>query len=109
MRRPVLRLLLSFVLAALVAASHGQARRADVKEEQAAPGPVLEAANEEARAAYKAARDHLLADAGPVVLFDGEVIIFRYGSHRRVTRTATALYDDLKTVGHIVMGLHALV
>src|SRR5262245_43987062 len=109
MPRMTWRAMLLLVVFALLAASHGQARRESDSSETVKPGPALKSANEEARSAYKAAREHLLAQAGPIVLFDGDALIFRYGSHRRVRRVVPALYEDLKTVGHMVMGLHALI
>src|SRR5581483_6396097 len=69
----------------------------------------LKAANETARAAYRAAREHALAEAGPVVLWDGDELVFRYGSYRRVSRPTPTVYHDLKTTGHMVLGLYALV
>src|SRR5262245_36745504 len=69
----------------------------------------LKAANEAARAAYRAAREHALAQSGPVVLWDGDELVFRYGSYRRVSRPTPAVYHDLKTTGHMVLGLYALV
>src|SRR5262249_43834551 len=46
--------------------------------------------------------------AGPVVLFDGSDLVFRYGSYRRVSHPTPPLYGDLKTVSHVTLGLHSL-
>src|SRR3954469_1759487 len=63
----------------------------------------LKAANETARAAYRAAREHAVAEGGPVVLWDGDELVFRYGNYRRVSRPTPAAYHDLKTTGHMVL------
>lgn len=72
------------------------------------PQADLQAGNEAARTAYRAARAQVLAESGPVVLYDGDQLIFRYGTVRRVTHPTPVLYHDLKTVGHMVLGMHAL-
>jgi hypothetical protein len=68
----------------------------------------LKAGNELARAAYRAARERVLAGLGPVVLWDGDDLVFRYGNYRRVGRPTPAFFHDLKTTGHLVLGLDAL-
>jgi hypothetical protein len=70
---------------------------------------ALEEVNRSARAAYAAARERALSALGPVVLWNGEELIFRYGSVRQTSRPTPTVYNDLKTVGHVVLGLHALV
>jgi hypothetical protein len=68
----------------------------------------LKAANEIARATYRAARERVLADVGPVVLWDGDDLVFRYGNYRRVSHPTPAFFHDLKTTGHMVLGLEGL-
>lgn len=104
-RPPSLMLLL---LVTLLAANHGHSQRDEDKPDRAKAAAALKSVNEEARAAYKAAREHLQNQAGPVVLFDGDDLVFRYGSYRRVTQPTPALYHDLKAIGHVALGLHAL-
>src|SRR5689334_10537743 len=89
------------VLVALSAPGHGPAAVGDAAAD-------LKDVNEACRAAYRAAREGLLERCGPVVLWNGEELVFRYGRYRRVSRPTTAVYHDLKTVGHVVLGLYAL-
>ncbi len=53
-------------------------------------------------------RERALAGVGPVVLFDGDEIVFRYGESRRASKITPALYTDLKSVSHVALGLAAL-
>lgn len=76
--------------------------------ESAEAGKTLEAVNQQARAAYAAARERAVARAGPVVLYDGDHLTLRYGSARLVRPVRPPLYHDLKTVGHLVLALDAL-
>jgi hypothetical protein len=68
----------------------------------------LKAANDVARAAYRDARERALAACGPIVLWDGDNLIFRYGTYRRVSQPTPAFYHDLKTTGHMALGLAAM-
>lgn len=70
---------------------------------------ALDALNKLARAAYQKARERALARSGPVVLFDGDDLVLRYGVVREQARVTPQLYHDLKAVGHVALGLHALV
>jgi hypothetical protein len=78
-------------------------------EDKLDPVTQLKNVNDAARAAYRAARERALASSGPIVLYNGDALTFRYGSYRRVSRPTSALYHDLKTVSHVVLGLHALI
>ncbi|MFO0843640.1 MAG: hypothetical protein U0797_14795 [Gemmataceae bacterium] len=69
---------------------------------------VLQGVNLAARAPYSAAREYLVARNGPVVLWNGDEIVLRYGSVREARQVMPAVYHDLKTVGHVVLGLDAL-
>jgi hypothetical protein len=72
------------------------------------PAADLKAANAAARGAYRAARERAWAEAGPIVLWDGEDLVFRYGNYRKVSQPIPPLYHDLKISGHMALGLHAL-
>jgi hypothetical protein len=86
----------------------GRPQPAIDKTPTADPAADLKAGNAVARAAYQVARDRVRAAAEPVVLWDGEDLIFRYGTYRRVSRPTPAAYHDLKVAGHMVLGLDAL-
>jgi hypothetical protein len=100
--------LLAVCAVTLLASGHGRAGREEDEKAPAHSARALRQMNEAARSAYQAARDGLLAKAGPVVLFDGDDLVFRYGSYRRASKPTPPLYHDLKTVGHAALGLHAL-
>jgi hypothetical protein len=94
---------------ALLASGHGLARHDTPTAEAAkAAASALAEVNASARAAYRAARERFLARSGPVVLFDGDELIFRYGEIRQVNKITVAIYTDLKTVAHVALGLAAL-
>jgi hypothetical protein len=70
---------------------------------------ALEELNKLARAAYQKARERSLARTGPIVLFDADHLVLRYGLVREQARVTPRLYHDLKTIGHVALGLHSLV
>jgi hypothetical protein len=72
------------------------------------PALDLKAGNEAARSVYKAARERAWSEAGPIVLWDGDDLVFRVGSYRRVSQPIPPLYHDLKISGHMALGIHAL-
>jgi hypothetical protein len=92
-----------------LATGHGLARR-DTPTDDGAKSAASELAevNASCRAAYRAARERALANSGPIVLYDGDELIFRYGEVRRVSKITPAIYTDLKTVSHVALGLAAL-
>src|SRR5262245_53783883 len=99
------------LLAALLAAGHGQGHRETTDkttETNKAAKDALAGVNESARAAYRAARERILSRTGPVVLLSGDTLVFRYGDLRTVSKPTPALYHDLKTVGHVALGLYSL-
>jgi hypothetical protein len=84
----------------------GRDTATEVSREKAAK--VLEGVNLAARASYSAARDYLVSRHGPVVIWNGDEIILRYGSVRDARHVMPEVYHDLKAVGHVVLGLDAL-
>jgi len=69
-------ILLPLTCAALLSSGHGLTRRDSTPDEAAkAAASDLAAVNAAARAAYRAARERVLARSGPVVLFDGEDVV----------------------------------
>jgi hypothetical protein len=100
--------LLIVCAAALLATAHGRANRERDDLSPARAAESLRQMNDLARSAYAATRERLLAGSGPVVLFDGENLVFRYGDYRNATKPTPALYHDLKTVGHVALGVYAL-
>jgi hypothetical protein len=101
-------ILLPVLSAMLLTSSHGLARRETPVDAATTAAAALAESNAECRAAYRAARERALARSGPVVLFDGDELIFRYGETRRVSKITPAIYTDLKTVAHVALGLAAL-
>src|SRR5262245_27293593 len=71
-------------------------------------GKSLAAVNQQARALYAGARERVVARSGPVVLYNGDELVLRYGSVRLVRPVVPVLYHDLKAVGHLVMSLDAM-
>jgi len=71
-------------------------------------GKTLAAVNQQARALYAGARERAVARSGPVVLYNGEELVLRYGSVRLVRPVVPVLYHDLKAVGHLVLSLDAM-
>jgi hypothetical protein len=106
LRIPMFLLMLSSLL---LAAGHGQARRDTSTDETVrAAAAALASVNTSCRAVYRAARERALARTGPVVLFDGDELVFRYGETRRASKITPGIYTDLKTVAHVALGLAAL-
>ncbi len=102
-------IILPVLSAMLLTSSHSLARRETPTGDAAqAAAAALAESNADSRAAYRAARERVLARSGPVVLFDGDDLIFRYGETRRVSKITPAIYTDLKTVAHVALGLAAL-
>lgn len=81
---------------------------------QAADAPKYDASadlkkvNAAVLAVYKSAKDREVARAGPIVLWDGEELTFRYGTYRKVTQVTPPIYHDLKSIAHLPMGVYAL-
>jgi hypothetical protein len=71
-------------------------------------GQALKALNAAALAAYGRARADLLASGGPVVLFDGENLVLRYGQVRKTAKPTPQVYHDLKAISHVALGLYGL-
>jgi hypothetical protein len=103
---PIFLLILSSLL---LATGHGQARHETPAEEMAkSAASDLASVNATCRTVYRTARERVLARTGPVVLFDGDELVFRYGETRHASKITPDLYTDLKTVAHVALGLAAL-
>ncbi len=92
------------LLGALLAAGDAAAPRVG----RPAADESFKEVNAAARAAYRRAREESLARSGPVVLFDGDELVLRYGLQRLSARFAPEKHHDLKTISHVPLGLHAL-
>jgi hypothetical protein len=102
-------ILLPVLSTTLLASGHGLARHESPTDKTAkAAASELAEVNASCRAAYRAARERALARSGPVVLFNGDELVFRYGDTRRVSKITPAIYTDLKTVAHVALGLAGL-
>ena len=108
MSLPGARKWLLVVCALALLTAHDRTGRAGGEGDPAKAAAALQSMNGAARSAYAAARERVLAGTGPVVLFDGTDLVFRYGDYRRVSKPTPALYHDLKIVSHVPLGLHAL-
>jgi hypothetical protein len=88
----------------------GDARQEKAKEKLTPETALatMREVNMSVRATYANARRRILADAGPVIIYNDESVIFRYGDTRRATKVLPVIYHDLKTIGHVVMGMHNL-
>ncbi|HLQ38118.1 MAG TPA: hypothetical protein VK348_09970 [Planctomycetota bacterium] len=64
--------------------------------------------NRVARAAYAAARTRALANAGPVLIAGPEHVTLLHGGARDEFELLPARYQDLKSIAHLALGLHAL-
>jgi hypothetical protein len=97
-------------VAALLAGGHGSAGRTSgaAYPPGKSPAETLIALNTTSRAAYAAWRAEALADCGPVVLLDGDVVALEYGVFRQRVRYMPDLYHTLKTVGHVPLAVYAL-
>jgi hypothetical protein len=72
-----------------------------------APDPVG-ALNRAAREAYAEARGRALEDAGPVLIVGPTEITFLSSGVRTGYELASARYQELKSMSHLALGLHAL-
>jgi hypothetical protein len=64
--------------------------------------------NKEARAAYAEARERALGHAGPVLIVGpGRITLLNAGT-RSEFELRPAIYDDLKAIDHLALGLHSL-
>src|SRR3954447_4325827 len=75
----------------------------------AAPRPdPLGDLNRDARAAYAEARSRALKGAGPVLIVGPAQIVFLNAGARSEYELAPALYQQLKSMAHLALALHAL-
>jgi hypothetical protein len=65
------------------------------------PGDSLAELNAEFRAAYSRSRAEMLRRSGPVILFDGERLVFLRDGERREGTPVGAAYHHLKAVAHL--------
>src|SRR4051812_1262405 len=68
----------------------------------------LDALNRVARADYAEARGRALNGAGPILIVGPVHIVFLDAGARTVYELAPALYQELKSMAHLALGLHAL-
>jgi hypothetical protein len=74
----------------------------------AAPTDALASLNEASRAAYRHAKDQALANAGPVILFDGDNMILRRDGERTEVHLTPPIYQALKAVAHIPLAVDVM-
>ncbi len=88
---------------ALVIILTGAAVRAE-----ALPPDALAQANAEFHAMYRAAKARALADAGPVLLVEGDTLVLRNGSARTAVKFLPPGYTALKEASHVPLALFVL-
>ena len=64
--------------------------------------------NRVARAAYAEARTRALSNMGPVLIVGPAHITFLQGSSRKEFELVSPLYQDLKSIAHLALGLHSI-
>jgi len=74
----------------------------------AAPPDPLADLNRVARTAYAEARDRALANAGPVLIVGPAHITLLQGASRTELELVPAIYQDLKSIAHLALGLHSI-
>ncbi|WP_394847561.1 hypothetical protein LZC95_08855 [Pendulispora brunnea] len=84
---------------------------APAKETAAASEPkdALAALNAEARASYRAEKEHILAHLGPTILSEGGKLVYLHDGRREEAEINPRGYHELKTLDHIPLALEALV
>jgi hypothetical protein len=92
------------LLAGLAGAAVGQAPAPPAPQPAPAADPLI-ALNEAFRAAYRRAKEANLAQAGPVILMEGDNIVLRRGGSRVETPYTPAVYHILKSVAHVPLAL----
>jgi hypothetical protein len=86
----------------------GPAPSRDSAEDERKAGETLKTLNSTARAFYGKAQQAMLARGGPIVVVEGEELVLVHGGKREVATILPEVYNDLKAVGHVALGLHAL-
>jgi hypothetical protein len=69
--------------------------------------PLLEL-NRTARASYRSERERLIASAGPLLILEGEKIVFLHHGRREERNRLPQAYHDLKTFDHLALALESL-
>jgi hypothetical protein len=76
---------------------------------QAAPAPdLLATLNDTSRAAYRNAREELMRRAGPVLIFEFDVLVLKYGIQRFEMPVVSDQYTTLKSISHVPLAIFSL-
>jgi hypothetical protein len=73
-----------------------------------APADPLADLNRTARAAYAEARSRALANAGSVLIVGPAHVTLLNGASRQEFELVPPVYQDLKSIAHVALGLHAI-
>jgi hypothetical protein len=92
------------LLAGLACAAAGQVPAPPAPQVAPAADPLM-TLNEAFRAAYRRTKEVNLARTGPVILVEGDNVVFRRGDRRLEVQYTPAVYHILKAVAHVPLAL----
>jgi hypothetical protein len=95
-------------LASALVFSNGSFRTKAVAQPPAPVPDALATLNEASRAAYSRAKESALANAGPVILVEGDNLVLKKGSERLEVLYTPPIYHALKTFAHIPLALDVM-
>jgi hypothetical protein len=104
-------ILAAAALVGLVCAAIGQVPSVTVSKPATEPAPAadsLTTLNDAFRAAYRRAQQAVLARSGPVILAEGDYLVFKQRDRRVEVPYVPAVYHALKSVAHIPLALDVM-
>ncbi len=72
------------------------------------PADALRTLNDASRAAYRDAKERVLAQGGPILLVEGDLLVLKYGRTRTAAPYTPDVYHDLKSISHVPLALYCL-